>query len=82
MIDVDENSGVMVLIKGFYKNIWMVFVLEEFYKIFNDLSIKEIVFGKLINVVGGLVEFRFDNVGFVMNVLKKIYLNWMDMFEK
>lgn len=82
LTDVDENSGAMVLIKGSHKNIWMASALEESHKIFNDLSIKEIVSGKLINAVGGSAESRFDNAGFAMNVLKKTYPNRMDTLEK
>ncbi|NER22535.1 MAG: hypothetical protein F6J86_05670 [Symploca sp. SIO1B1] len=82
LTDVDENSGALVLIKGSHKNIWMTSGLEEKNKFFNNLSIKEIVSGQLINAVGGAAETRFDNAGFAMNILKKIYPNRMDRLEK
>lgn len=82
LTDVDEKSGAMVLIKGSHKNLWLASMLEEYHKLFNYLSIKEIVSGKLINAVGGTPETRFDNVGFAMNVLKHTYPGRMDTLEK
>ena len=82
LTDVDENSGALVLIKGSHKNLWMSSAQEEAHKMFNNLSIKEIVSSKLINAVGGVPETRFDYAGFAMNILKKTYPNRMDMLEK